>query len=183
MEDLKTPEVIYESNEPFMPTAIRWGLISAGVSIVYALVANLLGLSTSQTTLNTIIGLVIVGVISYLCVKSHKEELGGFISFGRAFLVSFIALLISGLISSIFNFIYMNYIDPTMMDQILEMSQGMYESMGFTEDQIEMALEEAKKGMENPISIVWGIVGVGIFAAIIALITAALMKDERPAGY
>jgi uncharacterized membrane protein YuzA (DUF378 family) len=179
MEDLKIPTVIHESDVSFFPTALRWGLISAGVSIAYALIANLLGLTTSQVTLNTLISFAIVGIIAYMCIKNHKEELEGFISFGRAFLVVFVALLISGAISSIFNFVYMNYIDPSSMDQ---MTQNLYAKMGLPEDQIEMALEEAKKGMENPIGILWGFIAVGVIAAIVAVIMAAIMKEERPAS-
>lgn len=185
MEDFKTPEINiqHESEVPFFPTALRWGLISAAVSIVYALVTNLLGIATTQTALNTIIGFGIIGGVSYLCIKAHRDELGGFISFGRAFLVAFVALMISSVISSIFNFFYMNYIDPSAMDAVLQATESMMAGFGMSEDQVEEAVEQTRVSMESPVSILTGLIAMSIFAAIIAAIFGGIMKDERPAGY
>jgi len=185
MEDFKTPEVniLHESEVSFFPTALRWGLISAGISIVYALISNILGIAASQTALNSVIGLGIIGIISYLCIKAHREELGGFISFGRGFLVAFVALMISSVISSIFNFIYINYIDPSAMEVILQSTESMMSGFGMSEDQIEEAVEQTRKSMESPISILTGLIAMSLFSAIFAAIFGGIMKNERPAGY
>lgn len=183
MEDYKQPEIRQESEVPFFPTALRWGLIASGISIVYALISNLLGIVATQTALNSIISLAITGVICYLTIKAHREELGGFISFGRAFLVAFVALLISSVISSIFNFIYLNYIDPSAMEAVLQSTESMMSNFGMTEDQIEEAVEQTKIGMESPFSILSGAFVLAIFSAIFAAIAGGIMKNERPAGY
>ena len=183
MDNLENNTVIHESEVSFFPTALRWGLIAAAIFIIYALISNLLGFAASQAILSSLISTAITIVIAYLAIKSHRQELGGFITFGRGFLVAFVALVISGLIASIFNFVYMNYIDPGAMDEALKMSQEMMSGFGMSEDQIEMAMEDARASMESPLSIISGLVFISVISAIFSAIVAAVMKNVRPTGF
>jgi hypothetical protein len=78
MDILDAPEVQHESDISFFPTAIKWGLISAAFSIIYYLVAQLMGFAIpttlTQIAIQFIIGIVITVLVAYFSIKGHKEE-------------------------------------------------------------------------------------------------------------
>lgn len=184
MDILDTPEVQHESDVPFLPTAIKWGLISAAISVIYYLVAQLMGFavptSMGEIALQFVVGIVITVAIAYFAIKSHRDELGGFISFKRAFLVSFVALIISILISNGFSYIYVNFIDPDSLEAALEGTEKMLSNMGLDEDQIEQAMIDTRASMKPTTMVRNGVIGGLFFAAIFGAIMGAIMKAERP---
>jgi hypothetical protein len=188
MATLDNPNVgIDESTVPFFPTALKYGVIAGLILVAYSMLGNMLGFSIPTSlgmgVIQMIIGILAVVLIGYFTIKHHRDrELGGYISFGRAFLVCLIALVTAGLISSIFNYIYMTFIDPDYVNTALEKMEEMFSSMGMSEDQIEEALKGTRERFEPSTMLTTGLLwSIGI-NAIIALIMAAIMK-KRPAEF
>ncbi len=186
MTTLDNPnEATPESTVPFLPTAVRLGLLGAAVFVVYGLLANLTGFSIptsiGKSLLNGVVAIgLTIGLVIYIIRQHRDKELGGYISFGRAFLVAFVALLIASLISGIFNFIYVSYIDPGYLDSILSATEEMMTSMGAPADIVDQEMAKMREKM-TPTgfltqSLTYGIIG----SAVIALISAAIMK-RKPA--
>ena len=169
------------STVPPYPTAIRYGLIGGLISVVYGLIANLTGLTNPTGGMMTlllasVVGIVIgVGIIVF-AIKHHRDnELGGYISFGRAFILGLIVSLISGLISVAFNYIYMNFIDPNFMSEMMEGMEEMLSNFGVPEEQMEQALIDAEKGF-GPTRM---LMNTTIGGVVLALIIGAIMKKNR----
>lgn len=179
-EDLYTAEV------SFMPTAQKWGLYLAASSIIFTVLVSLVGFDFSSMTSFAMYGLLMLVVslgmlitFAILSIREHRTNLGGFIDFKQAFLVCFAAFMISVVISSVFNFLYNNYINPSFME-------GMKESMNTMFDEInapEASRAETMKGIDDGKTIAGtlkSMVTATIISAIFAAIMAAIMKKARP---
>jgi len=167
-------------------TAMRYGLIWGLASIVLGLVAHVLGWNNPATP--NVMGSMIIGIASLalgitmivLAIKQHREELGGYISFGRAFKTGFFTALVSALIATVWMLIYTNVVAPDMFNGMEEMMVEQWEEQGLSDEQIEQA-----KGMTGMFTGAVGMtimtfVGGLIWGAILSLITGAIMKKDPP---
>ena len=171
---------VSESSVSMQPVIVKWGLISAVVGIIFQLISGMLGAST-MTFVVSLIGMGIGIYILVLAVRADRDDqLGGFATFKRVFLVTFLVMLLSSLISQVFNFVYMNYINPSAVDSAIETARAMMEKFNMPEEQMDKALEETAANLKSPMNILKSLLGVAFVGAIIAAIYGAVMKKERP---
>ncbi len=175
-----------ESSVPFFPTALRYGGIAGLILVAYQMLSHLTGLSTPSSMMSGILSgvvvLVAVVLIAVFTIRHHREkELGGYVSFGRAFLVSLVALVIAGIISTLFNILYMTVIDPGFADTAAENMRGMFEGFNMPEDQIDASIEAAKANFTVGGLVKQGLLWGNVMNAVIALIVAAIMKKNPSA--
>jgi hypothetical protein len=177
--------VIDENNVPFLPTAVRFGLIGGLIFIVYSLLANLTGLSIPNNLGKVFLNLALViaitvGVLVYV-IRQHREtELGGYVSFKRAFYLSFVTLFIATVISSLFSMVYVAFIDPGFLDSIVSATEEMMTDMGAPAEVIEAQMAEMEEKMTVMGMLKQGLMNGLIGGVIISLIVAAVMK-KKPA--
>lgn len=166
-------------------TILRYGLVGGLGLVIYALIGILTGISNPSAgmvsvAINSVIVIVLYLGLLIFAVRHHRDnELGGYIKFGRAFMVSFFVGLIAAILSTIFNYVYLNFIDPDYLNTIAEGSAEMLEKFGMNEEQIEAAIEGTKEGA-SPKSLLMNLLGGSAFGAIICLIIAAVMKKDQP---
>lgn len=162
----------------------KWGLISALVGIVFQLIQQVTGVMSQSGAIIALYTVVSIGVsvaIYVMALREHREqELGGFMSFKRAFYLAFMIGMASTIVVLVFNYIYMNFINPGAMEAQLEMTRGMMEKFGMPEDQLDAAIEKQRASLASPMSMVTGLLGAGVVVAILSLIMGAIMKKERP---
>lgn len=179
-EDLNTAEV------SFMPTAQKWGLYLAAATVIFTVLMSIVGFDFSSMKsmlfygigvgLSAIAMIIVFGVLT---IREHRTNLGGFIDFKQAFLVCFVAFLISAVITTPFNFVYNTYINPSFMD-------GMKESMNTMFDEANVpdaARANAFKNIDETRTIRGSFMSLlksTIFGAVISVILAAIMKKARP---
>ena len=187
MSPLDQPNTaIDESTVSPMSTIVRYGLIGGLLLVVYTLLGNTLGFSRPSggimsMVINLLFVLIFYPVLCVLATKKHRDdELGGYISLGRAFVVAFGTGLIASVISVIFNYIYMTVIDPNYMADIADEAVGMYEKMGMSEEQIDAAVEQLQKGLSLSRQFLTFGIGAAL-GAIPSIIIALVMKKEPPA--
>ncbi len=175
---------IDEQSVSFTPTAMRYGLIGGGIMILLTLLSYLVFLPAggSMLMLSGFLPFIACAVIIVLVIRDHRDnELGGYITLGRCIGAGVLAVLIAVLISSIFNYVYTTIIDPTIIDQTLEASRGLYETMGLDEDQIDEAIEQAKENQFNPlVSMAIGLFFWVIYGLIASTIIGLIMRKNPP---
>lgn len=176
---------INESTVPMQPVIIKWGLISAAVSIIFQLLLNLVGLKSLPMMFLIIIIWLIVGIyILVLAVRADRDDqLMGYASFKRVFMLTLAITLFSTLIFQVFSYVYMNYLNPSAANAVLEDTRAMMERMNVPENQIDEALDKAAKDIEaskSPFAMIKSLGLSVIFGAIISAIYGAVMKKERP---
>jgi hypothetical protein len=159
------------------------GVVSIGITVLlyaidYALLAQL---KTLFILLAVYIGLVIYGGINY------RKQIGGYLSYGKAFQHGFVSLVVAGLIGTVFSFILYNVIDTELpqklTDATVENTEAMLRGFGTPEDQIETQMEKVRQETPERFTALglvkqfgWGL----IFNAVLAAITSIFVRKKEP---
>lgn len=158
---------------------LRYGVIAAIVLIIYGLILQIAGLITNQAL--AYINYLILAVIIFLAHKAYKEKGDGFMTFGQGLSIGVIISIISGVVSAIFSYIYLKFVDDSMLAMIREQSYRTMEEKGMSDEQIEQAMGFSEKFMSPEMILVFGIIGMVFFGFIISLIVALITKKNNPA--
>ena len=175
-----------EADVAFFPTAIRWGLIGGVISVAYTLMGILTGISDPSAgpikMMLSSFGLIAIyiGTIVFV-IRSHRDqELGGYISIGRAFLVGLIASVITTLMANVFSYIYVEFIDPSYLDKMIEGMEEMIVGFDMPEEMLEGMMEETRNQFKLSTIFTSGLIYATAVNAVISIICAAVMKKEVP---
>lgn len=167
-----------------MKPQTKYGLIGAGALILWALVGFLMGNESMETLKwpGYIIICAIMVITMVMCIKDIRTANGGYISFGKAYGASAGTSLITWLIYSVFAFFYFRFINPSMIDYIMDKTREEWENAGMSEEQIEKMSEMTAQWMSPPMMAVWSFVWMMVLSLLLALIISAVMKKENPLG-
>ncbi|MCP3929159.1 MAG: DUF4199 domain-containing protein [Bacteroidetes bacterium] len=169
------------SNVSIWPTALRYGLIGGLVMIIFSLIMILTGLNFSMQWLTSVGSLVIFGAILYFAMVKHRDEdLGGYLKYGRALGLGVATAIIIGVLSVIFNYVYMEFVDPSLMETALEMSRERLEAQGMEDEQIDQAMSMSEKFMSPGAMAIMGLLFNAFFGFIASLIVGAIAKKNPP---
>jgi len=179
---MENQEFIEESSASYQSVVLKYGGIAALIGIVLGLVMYMADMiDPANNTIASIIQMVVYVVAIVLAIKEHREEdLGGYISFGRAFTVGILTTLVLAIINAIWTYIFMSFIAPDMVDMIMDAQMQAMSEQGMDEDAIEQAIEMSKGFMSPGMISVMSIFGSLFMGAIISLITSAIMKKNSP---
>lgn len=117
----------------------------------------------------------------------YRKEIGGYISFGKAFQHGFLTFAISALISTIFSILLYAVIDPELSQKVtdaaVQNAEEMMEGFGMTGDALDEAIEKTRKNTAERYSTagmamgyLWALIGCAIFA----LISGVIVKKKEP---
>lgn len=160
---------------------LKYGIIIGLILIIYSMILEFLGLEwkTQQTLGYITYVILIIGIV--LAHKAFKEGGDGFMSVGQGLGVGTLLSLIAGVLSSIFSFIYIKFIDDSMLEKIKDAQIEQMENQGMDDAQIEQAMEIAGK-FTTPVAIlIMGIVGMVFIGFILSLIVSLFTKKSNPA--
>jgi hypothetical protein len=176
-----------ETKNTLFSSALRSGLILGAVSIVAFLimyVGDIKPVGIFVPIMILLVSMAISIVILVIFLKKYRVSNGGFISFRDAFLYAFIAFAISVILYQVFNFAFIQLIDPEYNKTIMEAQKTWMEnylSGKMSDDQITEQLDKldeqaAKMGTFSTMlkNTFWSIIVFGI----IALIVGAIMKKK-----
>jgi hypothetical protein len=167
------------------PTIFRIGLFGGMIFIVVAMISNLTGFSV-PTSIGGAIGSLVVSIalavaVGVWAVREHREkDLGGYISFGQALLVGFMALLIASLLNGAFNLLYVTVIDPSYTEAAIQKTAEWMQSMGMSEGDIEAQLSAMEDRLTPGGMLRQTVIGSVIISLVIGLIVGAVMKKNPP---
>lgn len=190
MDTLDNPRLRDPSTIPYRQVVLRYGGLAALVLIVLNLLFTLTGFvdlskqgGASNWIANIITWGVIAAFISMAMIKHRDQDLGGYISYGRAFMVGFMTTLVVALITVIWSYIYFALIDPEMLGTVLDASrEQMMEQQNMDEAQVDQAMGYMSWMFTPGMFAVWAGIGTAFFGLIISLIAAAVIKKDIPAN-
>lgn len=167
--------------------AVKNGAILAGISIVFILVCYAVDYTLLvQLKLLLLSLLISVGYAIYAGIN-YRKEIGGFLSFGKAFQHGFVLFAVSGIIYTLFTFVLYYAIDPELPEKLKEAqlvnTEEMMRNFGMPEDKLDEALEKAREDMKSqysPVKMIIGYLISLIIYAILALISGAIVKKKQP---
>jgi hypothetical protein len=158
--------------------SLKWGLISGVASIVFLTVLYVTGQMTNQGISS--LGLIIPIVAIVLAMKEFRTANGGFMTYGQGLGIGTLLTGISGFISGTYGYIYNEFIDSTIQQQILDKSREQLENRGMDDAQIEAAMEMTAKFTSPGITFDIGIIMSIIIGFVVSLIISAIMKKDKP---
>jgi len=165
-------------NASIRPHVTKWGLILGLVSAVITILIYITELYLTNQWVGYL-SLVFTIAFMYLACKEFKDENEGILPFGKAFLVAFLVGLIGILLSSVVNYIYISFVDPNIMQNIVDAQlEKLANDPNVSDEQLE-ATENMMGMVTNPIfTVLSGLFGGAFFSAILALIVGAIVKKN-----
>jgi Protein of unknown function (DUF4199) len=170
--------------------AIKWGVIMGGIGIALTILFYAVDYTMlADWKTGILIFLVLIGFTTFAGIN-YRTQAGGFLSYGEAFKHGFILMAISGIVSTLFMILMYTVIDTELpqklMDATMEKTQAMMEGFGVPEDQMDKAMEDAKKRTEGQFSAFGAVKSYGfglILYAIFSLITSIFVKKNQPVEF
>lgn len=163
---------------PLLKHCLRFGLILSLSSISITLIYFMFG-AVGHWSMSILSLLLTVGVVVWSGLQYRNEFSEGFISYGTAFKVLFLTAFFSTIITTGYNVLHFNFIDPDFQAQILEKTATDLESQGMTDEQIDNALMMTKKFTTPMMTTLMGLIIGTVMSLIIASLAALGVKKEN----
>ena len=169
-----------ETTQPKISSiALRYGLIAGLLVIIYALILQFTDLYMSKT-LSYVNYLFVLGAI-IMAYRDFKSQNQGFMTYGQGLGLGTLTAGITGVLSGIFSYIYIKFIDDTMLGKIADMQrEELDKNASMTEEEIEKAIEMSASFTTPEMIMVFSIIGFVFFGFLMSLVVAAAMRNARP---
>ncbi|HEX8426142.1 DUF4199 domain-containing protein [Hymenobacter sp.] len=161
--------------------AIRYGLITGLIWLIIDFIFRATGLSFKYSLyLPTSLLVYIVGII--MAHRYFKQQNGGFMRYGQGVMIVLVLSLVSGVMSGLFNYIYVNFIDPEYALRMRTDFEAWMNSFGsIPEEQIEKGMADmSDEKIKSPIQIGKATLSSAIGGVIVGLIVSIFTKHNRP---
>jgi len=159
-------------------TGIRYGLIGAVVSVVFFLVVSMADVNPQGGV--KYVNWIITVALLLLAHKYYKDSRDGFMSYGEGIAISFWMGLVTGVIYSIFTYIYIKFVDQGFIESLKEMQADAYAESGMSEEQIDKAMSISDKLFTPEWLFLMSLIGTILTNVIIALIVTIFTKKTNP---
>jgi len=157
---------------------LNYGLILGMVSVLLSVAIYAMGKIYDQGWEVALLSFVIMAVIIFMGLKNFKEGNNNLLSLGNALKIGLGIALIGGLISVIYNQIFINFIEPDFMENMMKVGEAkmLEQNPNMTDEQLEMAKGMQEKMSGPVIGAAMGIVASLFFGFIISLIEGLILK-------
>ncbi len=159
---------------------LTYGFLLGLLTIVLQVISYVMDAHIDRPWWSTVILLAItIGVIVF-GISVYKRENNSFLSLSQALKIGIGIALISSILITIFNFFFINYIDPNFIEKTLEFTRRQMEEAGtLTKEQIDASMEMTSRFMQPWIMNAISILG-GIFWGFIISLIAGLAMRKTP---
>ncbi len=168
------------TSAPVSPTSVglRYGLLTGLVSVIFSFI--LLVTHTDQSPAQWLGLLIFVGAM-VLAHQAFRRENGGFMNYSQGLGIGTILGGISGILSTVFRYVYITFIDTEYLSRTMELARAkMEEKGGLTDEQIDQFISSMQKFNSGIFMVIsWIIVSI-LFGFLIALVVSAITKHSRP---
>ena len=173
-----------------MKTCSLYGFISALASAILGLVLFFAGyhsdpakLSVAQS-IGTWLGLLIFVVCLVLAIKTRRAEtpLSEPFGYGSALWAGTLMTFVSALLSAIFNFFYLKFINPGFAEIVMQVQDEKLQAKGISGPALERAENITRMMLNPPVASVFNLFFLFIIGFLIALVVAAFITRPEPAA-
>ncbi|MFN3848062.1 MAG: DUF4199 domain-containing protein [Spirosomataceae bacterium] len=158
--------------------ALKWGVIVGIVVIIFSTITSMTDL-WKQSWASWVGYLFVLGGI-IMALGEFKKANGGFLSFGEGLGLGTLMSTVVGVLGAIFSYIYLNFIDNTMVSRIIDFQREKMSEQGLSDEQIDQAMEMTAKFMTPGMMFIFGVIGYLVVGFILTLIVSAIMKKSKP---
>ena len=159
--------------------SMKWGAITAMIMIIYGLILHFAGLSGNQSL--SYVNYLFLVVCIYLAQKSFKDEGDGFMGYGQGLGIGSLTTLIGGAISMVFSYLYVKFVDDSIIQIAMDTQYEKLVEKGMSEDQIDKVMDMSSAFMAPEVMFPIAFVFMMFIGFIISLIVSAITKNNNPA--
>ncbi len=164
-------------------TALKWGAIAGVISIVSSLVNYLTDAQIQGGALQwgvMAFGFVVMAAVLWLAMGEFKTNNGGFMTYGQGLGIGTLMGAISGVVSAVFNYVYVTFIDTTFTGRMMEFQTQKMEEQGLDPAAIEKGMEYGKMFSSPGFMFVLIIFTSVLFYFLFSLVVAAIQRKDKP---
>lgn len=158
---------------------IRFGLIGALVGIAYFLILNVAGIDMTKGVWNWVGYAITLAILVFAHIQ-FKEKGDGYMSYGQGMGVAFWMALTSAVISSIFTYLYIKFVDTAFLDIVKERQIEAMQKQGMSNEQIDQAMEFSKVFMSAEAMFFYMLIGGIVITLIIGVIVSIFTQKRNP---
>lgn len=158
---------------------IRYGFILAVIGIILFLVFIFSGADMTSGWIRWT-GYPIYIVLVVLAHNYFKANGDGFMSYGQGIGIAFWTGLISSVVSSLFTYIYLKFIDSGMIEMIRQAQIEELEKKGMSDEQIEQTMKFVSMFTTPEMMLVFGVIGGVVGIVICGLIVSIFTQKKQP---
>jgi hypothetical protein len=167
-----------ENRTSVSSVAFKYGLITGLVSIVYSLILFLTDQNMNRGLSAISYIILIVGIV--LAYREFKRENLGYMSYGQGLGIGALIGAVTGVLSAIFLYVYVGFVDPSFLDRVRETQIIEMERQNMSDEQIEQAMAITENFTGPAMMAIMAVIGSIILAFIFSLVIAAIMRNSRP---
>lgn len=166
-----------ENKNDILKHSATYGAIIGFALIIYAILLYIADLSLSRGLGYISYIIIIVGL--YIGIKKFREnEPSGAIKYSRALGVGVLICVFLGFIGAAFAYLQFRFIDPDLVNKILEMSEEKLLEKGLSEDMIEMQSQFMRNFMTPGMMALSSFISYIFMGTVFSLIIAAILKKD-----
>ncbi len=153
---------------------MNYGAILGLTLILLSVIGYVLNMQESSVL--GILNYVVMAALVFIGSKNLRDKhSGGYMKYSRALGSSFLIGLFGGILLAFYIYIFMKYIDPTVLEQMKILTEQKLIEKGLPESQIEMSMKMISPGM-----ITFGtIFSFSFWSFLLALIIAFFIRKEN----
>lgn len=167
---------------PTQKISVNYGLLLGVLSVVLGVILYITNAYLSPHWSHTLISSTLFILFVVLGIRAYKNANGGFLSLTQAIKVGISIALIAAVISSIWQVLLSEVIEPGLMDQMMEVQRTamIEQNPNMTQDQIDMAMEWSSSFQSPWVMVPFALITNIFFGLIVALIAGLAMRRKRP---
>ncbi|MBN1652101.1 MAG: DUF4199 domain-containing protein [Bacteroidales bacterium] len=171
-----------ENKVSIWKNSVNYGVIAGILMVAFSLIQWLLGMMEVKGL--GMVGYLILAFVMYIGAKAWRDKFNnGFMSYGEAFRTGFYITLIAAVIGVLYQYIFLNFIDPEFIaGQLAKAEETILEANpNISDADLDRALEMSAKFTSGGMIAIMSLVMSLIFGTILAAIVAIFAKKPDPA--
>jgi len=157
--------------------ALLYGGIVGGAIVLHSIILYTLDASFSiySQIMAYLLPIILISIVLYLY---RNEYLGGSMSYSQGLGMGTLFMVVAGIISAVYMYVFLNYLDPDFKKVVLQAQEEKLLEKGMDEAMIEQAMEMTSK-MRSPIVMtVMSFIGTAFMGFIYSAIVSIFLKKE-----
>lgn len=170
------------SKSSFKKLALNYGLLTGLFSILLSVIVYVMGSYLVKPWWSTVLITLAGFGITYYAILQYRSLLNGFLTLGQAMKLGVAIALIAGIVAALSNYVFVTYIEPGLIDEMIELGRQQLEESGnsLSDEQIEMSLEMSKKFMQPWMMAAMGVISSVFMGVIYSLVAGLILQKKNP---
>ena len=162
---------------------LNYGFVLGILSILTSVTSYALGMHLDRDWRFGLLGFILMVIIVSMGIKKFKVENQNLLSFGQAVKVGIGVSIVSAVLVTIYNLIFMNFIEPDFMNQLLQVEKAKWIEAEMSSEQMEGTEKMFNLFSGTAISSAAAIIASAFLGFVISAIAGAIMKRTEEEGY